>query len=202
MSTILSVTLRTVVRSILYFGNQRWVFGLGSYSIICLSQDQQSKWNRHRCQYTSRSREPVFTFPVFASGRFLERAIDISIHQYLPLSCNDRNLAKSTFYGHALQGKMGVTNSVAGDDAATRVKVRYDFNKGSYIADMMGLIHSDIFFKDRLMLKGVNLRIKLNRAKNSFCLISSPASPTFKVITEATLFVRRVKLASSILLGQ
>ncbi|CAH3121942.1 unnamed protein product, partial [Porites lobata] len=41
-----------------------------------------------------------------------------------------------------------------------------------------------------LMLNGVNLRIKLNRAKNSFCLMSSAAAPTFKVvITEAILFL-------------
>ena len=67
---------------------------------------------------------------------------------------------------------------------------------------MMGPIHSDIFFQDRLMLNGVNLRIKLNRAKNVFCLVSSAAAANFKVvITEAILFVRRVKVASSIILG-
>ncbi|CAH3149227.1 unnamed protein product, partial [Porites lobata] len=43
---------------------------------------------------------------------------------------------------------------------------------------------------NRLMLNGVNLRIKLNRAKNSFCLMSPAAAPTFKVvITEAILFL-------------
>ncbi|CAH3044872.1 unnamed protein product [Porites lobata] len=100
-------------------------------------------------------------------------------------------------------GKMDVANPVAADDAANKgLKVRYDFTKESHIVDMMGPIHSDIFFQDRLMLNGVNLRIKLNRAKNSFCLMSSAAAPTFKVvITEAILFVRKVKLASSIILG-
>ena len=38
---------------------------------------------------------------------------------------------------------------------------------------MMGPIHSDIFFQDRLMLNGVNLRIKLNRAKNVHDIMSS-----------------------------
>ena len=52
------------------------------------------------------------------------------------------------------------------------------------------------------MLNGVNLRIKLNRAKNVFCSVSSAAGASFKVvITEAILFVRTVKVASSIILG-
>ena len=62
--------------------------------------------------------------------------------------------------------------------------------------------HSDISFLDRLLLNGLNLRIKLKRAKNVFCLVYSAAGANFKVvITEAILFVRRVKVASSIILG-
>ena len=111
-------------------------------------------------------------------------------------------LSMAMFYKDT-PGKMDVANPVAADDATNKgLKVRYDFTKESQIVDMMGPIHSDIFFQDRLMLNGVNLRIKLNRAKNSFCLMSSAAAPTFKVvITEAILFVRKVKLASSIILG-
>ena len=111
-------------------------------------------------------------------------------------------LSMAMFYKDT-PGKMDVANPVAADDAANKgLKVRYDFTKESHIVDMMGPIHSDIFFQDRLMLNGVNLRIKLKRAKNSFCPMSSAAAPTFKVvITEAILFVRRVKLASSIILG-
>ena len=52
------------------------------------------------------------------------------------------------------------------------------------------------------MLNGVNLRIKLNRAKNVCCPVSSAAGVNFKVaITEAILFVRTVKVASSTILG-
>ena len=43
---------------------------------------------------------------------------------------------------------------------------RCEFTKESHTVDMMGPIQSDTFFQDRLMLNGVNLRIKLNRAKN------------------------------------
>ena len=59
-----------------------------------------------------------------------------------------------------------------------------------------------IFFHDRLILNRVNLRLKLNRAKHSFCLVSSVTVADFKVvITKAILFVRKVKVASSITLG-
>ena len=111
-------------------------------------------------------------------------------------------LSMAMFYKDT-PGKMDVGNPVAADDAANKgLKACYDFTKESHIVDTMGPIQSDIFFHDRLMLNGVNLRIKLHRAKNSFCLISSAAAPTFKVvITEAIFFVRRVKLASSIVLG-
>ena len=65
----------------------------------------------------------------------------------------------------------------------------------------MGPVHSDIFFQDRLILNGVNLRLKLNRAKNSFCLVSSVHGANFKVvITEAILYIRKVKVASSVTL--
>ena len=67
---------------------------------------------------------------------------------------------------------------------------------------MVRPIHSDIFFQDRLILNGVNLRLKLNRAKISFCLVSSVPGANFKVvITEAILYVRKVKVVSSITLG-
>ena len=99
--------------------------------------------------------------------------------------------------------KMDVVNPVADDeDANMGLKARYAFTKQSQTVDMLGPIHNDIFFQDRLILNGVNLRIKLNRAKNSFCLLSSAAGADFKVvITQAILYVRKVKVGSSIILG-
>ena len=94
-------------------------------------------------------------------------------------------------------GSMDVVNPVADDaDANMGLKARYTFTKESNTVDIMGPIHSDIFFQDRLILNGDKLRLKLKRAKNSFCLVSSAAAPNFKVvITEAILYVRKVKVA-------
>ena len=100
-------------------------------------------------------------------------------------------------------GKMDAVNPVADDaDANLGLKARYAFTKNSDTVDMIGPIHSDLFFQDRLLLSGVNLRLKLNRAKNSFCLVSSAVNPQFKVvITQAILYVRKVKVAPTISLG-
>jgi len=77
--------------------------------------------------------------------------------------------------------KMDAVNPVADDaDANLGLKARYAFTKNSNTVDMMGPIHSDLFFQDRLLLSGVNLRLKLNRAKNSFCLVSSAVNPQLR----------------------
>ena len=100
-------------------------------------------------------------------------------------------------------GKMNTVNPVADDDDANMgLKARYAFTKTSNTVDMIGPIHSDIFFQDRLILNGVNLRLKLNRAKNSYCLVSSAGGANHKVvITQAILYVRKVKVAPAISLG-
>ena len=96
-------------------------------------------------------------------------------------------LSMAMFYKDT-PGNMDVVNPVADDgDANMGLKARYTFTKESNTVDMMGPIHSDIFFQDRLILTGVKLRLKLNRANHSFCLVSSAAAPNFKVvITQAT----------------
>ena len=56
-------------------------------------------------------------------------------------------------------GKMDAVNPVAEDAGANMgLKARYAFTKQSRMVDMIGPIHSDIFFQDRLILNGVNLR--------------------------------------------
>ena len=54
-------------------------------------------------------------------------------------------------------GKMGVVNPLAADDEANLgLKARYEFTKESHTVDLMGPIHSGIFFQDRLTLNGVH----------------------------------------------
>ncbi|XP_038045901.1 uncharacterized protein F54H12.2-like [Patiria miniata] len=100
-------------------------------------------------------------------------------------------------------GKMDSADPTAADDAANHgLKKRYKFTKGSSEVDMIGPIHSDIFFQDKHMLNGVDLKLKLIRSSNAFCLMTAGANPAYKVvILNASVFVRKVKVSSAVMLG-
>ena len=78
---------------------------------------------------------------------------------------------------------------------------RAAFTAGSNEVDMIGRLHSDIFFQERYMLNEVNTRIKLTRSKDAFCLMAS-GEQSYKVqLTSAALFVRKVKISPSVYLA-
>jgi hypothetical protein len=74
-------------------------------------------------------------------------------------------------------------------------------DKGETI-DLFGNIHCDIFNQDKYLLNGVELALKFIPANTQFHLMSSASAPnfTFEFIT-AELFVRKVKINPSILIG-
>lgn len=77
---------------------------------------------------------------------------------------------------------------------------RQTFTDNSRTVDLVGNIHSDLFNQDRLMLNGVDLKVKLIRSKDLFNLIS--AEPDVKsTIVEASLAIRKVVVNPSILLA-
>lgn len=69
----------------------------------------------------------------------------------------------------------------------------------SRVFDMMGRIHADIFFQERYMLNEVDVKIKLVRSKDVFCLMGGAACKA--QIVHASLFVRKVKLMPSVFLA-
>jgi len=76
---------------------------------------------------------------------------------------------------------------------------RSRFTAASHVVDMMGRIHEDIFFQNRYLLNEVNMKIKLVRTRNAFCLM---AAAEFHVkIESAIMFVRKVKLSPSVFLA-
>jgi len=82
------------------------------------------------------------------------------------------------------------------------LKARYKHTKESKSVEMIGRIHEDIFNIDRLMINGVDLRIKFTRSKNAFCLLSPVTGAAFKVVIEdMTLFIRKEKVSPSVMLG-
>lgn len=71
---------------------------------------------------------------------------------------------------------------------------------GNKTIDLLGHLHCDIFNQERFLLNGVEMRLRLVRTNNAFCLMSSSKDCTIR-ITEASLLVRRVKIAPGILLA-
>ncbi|XP_075772970.1 uncharacterized protein F54H12.2-like [Pelodiscus sinensis] len=68
--------------------------------------------------------------------------------------------------------------------------------------DLLGVLHSDLFFQEKLLLNGVDLKIKLTRSKDAFCLMSGNVAENYKVhIISAALFVKRVKVVPGVRLG-
>jgi len=69
----------------------------------------------------------------------------------------------------------------------------------SAVMDMIGRLHADIFFQERYMLNEVNVKMKLIRSKDAFCLMGGA---NYKVqIIHASLFVRKVKLMPSVFIA-
>lgn len=69
------------------------------------------------------------------------------------------------------------------------------------IVDLYGPLHCDLFNVDTYLLNGVEMTIKLQRARDVFHLMGvANAAPVFEII-EAELFVRKVKISSSVLLA-
>ncbi|XP_069063657.1 uncharacterized protein F54H12.2-like [Pleurodeles waltl] len=87
------------------------------------------------------------------------------------------------------------------DGANAGFKKRASFAAGSRQFDLLGCIHSDLFFQEKLLINGIELKIKLNRNKDAFCLIRGDGEQYKLVILSASLFVKRVKVSPRVRLA-
>lgn len=77
---------------------------------------------------------------------------------------------------------------------------RHNLCKLSKVLDLIGPLHFDLATQPKLLINGVNVRIKLDRNKDIFSLMASEDS--FKVsMQSACLFVRKVHVAPSIMIA-
>lgn len=87
-------------------------------------------------------------------------------------------------------------------DRNSGLSKRQAFSLHAQTFDMMGHLHCDIFNQDKMLINGVEMRVRLVRNKDAFCLMDSSENGIFKVqITEATLLVRRAKISPTVLLA-
>ena len=86
-------------------------------------------------------------------------------------------------------------------DKNSALEKRQSYSIGGKTFDLLGHLHCDVFNQDRLLLNGVEVRLRLVRSKDAFCLMNT-SDEAYKVsITEATLLIRRVKVSAAVLLA-
>ena len=78
---------------------------------------------------------------------------------------------------------------------------RASYTAESAEVDLLGALHADIFFSERLLLNSVDLRIKLIRNNDAFCLMGTCASEFTLKITAASLYVKKVTVSPAVRLG-
>ena len=138
-----------------------------------------------------------------STNTYQYRSVFESLLSYGP-AAKSSHLTSGLFYKDSA-GKMDVTDPTI-EDVDNRnegLHQRFLHTKGSKLVDLIGPIHADIFFQDKLLLNGVSMKIKLHRSKDSFCLMSSTPDADYKVkIQSATLYIRRVSVNPTVALAQ
>ena len=100
-------------------------------------------------------------------------------------------------------GKMDKPNPLAANaaDRNPGLAKRQAYSAESREIDMIGRIHTDIFFQDRYMLNEVNAKIKLIRSNDAFCLMATGAQQFKVAVTTASLLIRKIKVSPSVFLA-
>lgn len=93
------------------------------------------------------------------------------------------------------------TVAVAAVEENKGLTARQKMMQNGRTVDLLGYLHSDIFNQEKFLLNGVELRLRLVRSRNSFCLLDASGKNYSVHITDASLIVRRVKIAPGILLA-
>ncbi|XP_036147036.1 uncharacterized protein F54H12.2-like [Monomorium pharaonis] len=78
---------------------------------------------------------------------------------------------------------------------------RHSLTSNNKKLDLMGHLHCDVFNQERFLINGVEMRLRMVRSRDSFCLMDK-TEQNFEVhILDATLLVRRSKISPGILLA-
>jgi len=66
--------------------------------------------------------------------------------------------------------------------------------------DLIGHLHCDVFNQDKFLINGVEVRMRLVRSKDSFCLMETKSASKIRLL-DASLIVRRAKISPGVLLA-
>ncbi|XP_031789052.1 uncharacterized protein F54H12.2-like [Nasonia vitripennis] len=133
------------------------------------------------------------------------RAYIETLLNYAP-AAKDSHLTASLWYDDTSGGFDSPANAVSTATAPIIVNKglenRKYFTQNRRYFDMIGHLHHDLFNQDKMLINGVEMRVRLVRSKDAFCLMDATADGKFKLsIKKATLIVRRVKISPGVLLA-
>ena len=99
---------------------------------------------------------------------------------------------------HFTAGQMEEIDINADPVLTTGLGTRSEWTKTSKIVELQGRIHSDLLNQEKLILNGVDLKMKLHHHKPEFCLLSGDTAPAYNItIVDATFYVRKIELTPS-----
>ena len=75
---------------------------------------------------------------------------------------------------------------------------RKNYVSASKEFELWGPLHVDFFFQPKYLISNVPMRVKINRSSPEFYMVNNTVDPCKIVITEATLWIRRVEIASGV----
>lgn len=122
------------------------------------------------------------------------RALFENLLNYSPASKNS-HLTTGLYYDDTAGHMNEIT---AANEGFTK---RREFTSDDQVVDLYGALHCDLFNVDKYLLGGVEMTIKLQRANDSFHLMGVANSGATFSILDAELYVRKVKIAPSVVLG-
>lgn len=88
-------------------------------------------------------------------------------------------------------------DSTAPNQALVR---RARYIQGGRALDLIGHLHCDVFNQDKFLINGVEVRVRLVRSKDSFCLMENNSQSKIRIL-DASLLVRRAKVSPGVLLA-
>ncbi|XP_058606803.1 uncharacterized protein F54H12.2-like [Onychostoma macrolepis] len=95
-------------------------------------------------------------------------------------------------------GQMDVTDPVGRNAGLTK---RWIYTAGSKVVELLVPIHSNIFFQQKLILNGIDIKIRMIRGKDEFCLMTDDDVAYKLNIVSASLFVKKVSVSPSVRLA-
>ncbi|GFQ70901.1 uncharacterized protein F54H12.2 [Trichonephila clavata] len=142
-------------------------------------------------------------FSVFLNDKQIANQSNYSYRSFFESLLFTSKSSQDSFLSSALFHKDTASehDNASATSANTGFNTRKSICKTSKLVDLIGILHYDLAAQPKLLVNGVNARIKLERQKDSFSLMA-PVDNYKICLKSASLFVRKINVAASVVLAQ